>query len=828
MANLIHSDNELTKKLEPADSAEAGPSNDELKANSAPVNGGSPTLDGGIKPPERQNVNAIREALETQAEMEVGKPIAEKAQELKAEEAANSVQVDAKPGKQIIINIAGATDAVDPVVPNIETHRTKMPAVGGEDDSKVTSGMGTGAFGGTDSAAVTPNKLKKGAVRICPDCKAERGITQQMCEHGVCPVCDGEPCPECVGKGPVPEYCSLCKSAPCRCDQIYEDWRDRQMERRSSRTRVSYFLGDKKRTASFGTKEASDRFVAGMKTKYASEFKVADMPNTVEGWSNWETSALYQHMINTESSFSQYRDLARKAVWRRLLPSQLADQYRRLFQKQYRMVMQEAAEWEDVGGGGPEEPNWFEIAENAIEEVKSDQGNPNFTPEDMKLLEKMKIKGSLKKVRVSYTMTNVGEAVAVCPKCRQRIRDGEMVNWTSEGQEAHIHCPPPRNRNAGEKPSANNDSYGSKDRGMPMPKFMGITEETAVAPKLSVESTLSDEQKEINRRRVDLIHQVTDEMYPGRKFLSLDNEEQWGVVREARKRMKTRAAGDGESKTEEQVEKEAGFNFFFPGQVMREFYPELQHELVDYPNATNAPMQSPEITGEGGHDLDQMEGVNLDGAIEQALDTGNIQAVMPEDAELISVLSYESTSPAGAAGIGRDGKTEVLEGAPLRKENDIRGYMFTDEFYNQYEGVPGALMSVAHKVAAKDEATQFAMFLKKVCGEIAATMVACFKVTSRPLLNKVPGVGEVQLANVEQPSGMSSFNIVNTGSRVKYLLDKLTDSEIQDAINDAWAQAAVWHDGAEGGFVYEVFVRPENIDTDTMIMTYKFIAGTKE
>ena len=120
------------------------------------------------------------------------------------------------------------------------------------------------------------------------------------------------------------------------------------------------------------------------------------------------------------------------------------------------------------------------------------------------------------------------------------------------------------------------------------------------------------------------------------------------------------------------------------------------------------------------------------------------------------------------------------------------------------------------------------MFLKRVCGEIAATMIAAFKVTSRQLLDKVPGVGEVQLAQVEQPQGMSAFNTVNTGSRVKYLMGKLNDGEIKAAINEAWAQGAVWHDGPAGGFVYEVFVRPETIDTDTMIMRYKFVCGTKE
>jgi hypothetical protein len=95
-------------------------------------------------------------------------------------------------------------------------------------------------------------------------------------------------------------------------------------------------------------------------------------------------------------------------------------------------------------------------------------------------------------------------------------------------------------------------------------------------------------------------------------------------------------------------------------------------------------------------------------------------------------------------------------------------------------------------------------------------------------MNKIPGVGEIQLAQVEQPTGLSAFNVVNTGSRVKYLMEKLTDSEIQDCINDSYAQAAVWHEAKDGGYVYEVFVRAETVDTDSMLLKYKFVTGTKD
>jgi hypothetical protein len=291
----------------------------------------------------------------------------------------------------------------------------------------------------------------------------------------------------------------------------------------------------------------------------------------------------------------------------------------------------------------------------------------------------------------------------------------------------------------------------------------------------------------------------------------------------------SKKAGEGVAKTVEQ-EKEAGFNLFFPGQVLQEFYPELQHEIVDYPNASNSPMgmSTPEIVGDGGHELE--------GVLDDALDTNIIEMIqLPADVGEVEPLAmaaadYSSTSPAGGMGIGRDGKPEVLEGAPLRKENDIRGYMFTDEFYGQYQGVPGAAMQVASKTAADgDEQKQFALFLKKVCGEIAATLVAAFKVTSRPLLDKVPGVGEIQLDTIEQGANATMpLGQITQGGRVKYLMSKLNDGDIKQAINDAWAQAAVWNDNPEGGFVYEVFVRPETIDTDSLQMKYKFVCGTRE
>ena len=198
--------------------------------------------------------------------------------------------------------------------------------------------------------------------------------------------------------------------------------------------------------------------------------------------------------------------------------------------------------------------------------------------------------------------------------------------------------------------------------------------------------------------------------------------------------------------------------------------------------------------------------------------------------------NYVSTDPS-AIGIGRDGKPQVLEGAPLRKENDIRGPMFSEEFYANYPGVPGAALKMQGSLAefkkraaaSNEQKEMLGDFLKKVVGEIASTFVAAFKVTSRPVqLDQIPGTGEVNLVNVENSVNNWPFYAGEVGGRVKYLLEQMNDSDIADAINESWAQCSVWHSGsASGNFTYEVFVRAESIDTDNMKLKYKFVTGTK-
>src|SRR5208282_2554765 len=146
-ADLMHSDDDLSQKLEPATpeaTAEAGPSHDELVENSHDESGVG-VIDGEIRSPERQNVSAVRDAIEAQAEMEIGKTIGEKEEEMAARgdgpygdkevkdnaAAGGATEVTAKPGTQIIINVAGKKQAArEFVVKHTTVNDSRGPKTG--------------------------------------------------------------------------------------------------------------------------------------------------------------------------------------------------------------------------------------------------------------------------------------------------------------------------------------------------------------------------------------------------------------------------------------------------------------------------------------------------------------------------------------------------------------------------------------------------------------------------------------------------------------------------------------------------------------------------
>lgn len=882
-AEFIHNDAELASMMEgtPAkdvygeahiDGPEAGASNDELHANQHEENG-VPVTDGGIKSPERQNVNAIREAIETQAEMEVGKPIGLKQEQvnhaveqseakLNGEVPAATAEVSAKPGTQVVINIAskrtktsavpdtrGLTPEVarpggplkkgeritikpewqDPgddkyewivvrdevsgyggnvgimAIPKDKAEherwnqtppglrawsdaksnmverfgeKTSAEPIGGEDDSKITSGQGGGMFGGTD--------LEGPAFHVG---FTFRGVQRE------------------ASFSSLKEAQTFVKSASKKFGKVASGWVIEAAADPAKRNLVLELL----KGHNLSTEEIEKKLGGGQYTNMAYPIlqelaKEGLVSHKKMRWSLKASVAKKAYRVGKLSFSLETRVNAEnktdvfKAVVDRLneihgelkrknpqgfmdsfeqqLPSRMMDIAQALGLQVDYTPENDTYMFYDAAGAGTRNKEFGEFDQQQA----SEQGD-NALEQDEPNVERVDRRDPKQQFG------------------RGKGPFSDTVNSTFETLRKH------------NKGSINITSAQALPRkGSPEEAELKIAIQTLKMP--------------------DPMQNVMGG--PGREH-ALQTLQRYGLRWDEEAYMSggtgVKKAGDGMAKTETELEKEAGFNFFFPGQVVKEFYPEIQHEIVDYPNATNQPMSgagSPEIVGDGGHELE--------GILDEALDTNIMEMIqLPADIGEVEPLAmaaadYSSTSPAGGLGIGRDGKPEVLEGAPLRKENDIRGYMFTDEFYGQYEGIPGAAMAVASKTAAEgDETKQFALFLKKVCGEIAATLVAAFKVTSRPLLDKVPGMGEIQLDTIEQGSGTTMpLGQITQGGRVKWLMDKLNDGDIKAAINEAWAQAAVWNDNSEGGFVYEVFVRPETIDTDSLVMKYKFVCGTRE
>ncbi len=139
-----------------------------------------------------------------------------------------------------------------------------------------------------------------------------------------------------------------------------------------------------------------------------------------------------------------------------------------------------------------------------------------------------------------------------------------------------------------------------------------------------------------------------------------------------------------------------------------------------------------------------------------------------------------------------------------------------------YPGCALASLTLKSKLAGKrEEKEAFAQFLKLLMGELAAGFIAAFKATNRPLLNNVPGTGEIKLT---EPGRIDP----STADRLKYLIGSLNDSDIKDCINNASAQASVWHPDPDGGYVYECYVRASTLSTQDGVLKYQFITGSRE
>ena len=246
------------------------------------------------------------------------------------------------------------------------------------------------------------------------------------------------------------------------------------------------------------------------------------------------------------------------------------------------------------------------------------------------------------------------------------------------------------------------------------------------------------------------------------------------------------------------------FDWTAPGQVLRELLPGVYNQLQDQM-----------------HDQDDYF------PVEESMNkmTEHEDEGTPERDEFNAEEKHTLTSPGLVS-------TESGGGTPLRShERNIRGPFFMDQFYKIHADIPPAYLSIKSSKTASDASKVEAVenFLVGLTAEIASTLLAAFKVSNKPAFVGVPTEGVVDLK-----AGYTEMNtMLNTVSnpitaQLQALFNSISDSELSEAINEAWSQSAVWKDSGIKSFLYEVFVRIESVDTETMIVKYKFITSLKE
>ena len=699
---MIHSDAKLGATIEPT-------SNEEIAANSTPENGGYPLLDGDLHPPEIGNVNAMREALETQAEMEVGKPIADKEAELAAE-AGKSVEIDAKPGKQIIINIASE----------------------GDQESGVTSGHGGGMFGGTD-----------------------------------------------LSQGPGFD--------------------------------VKYKLKGKDGVKQFKSQAAADAFVKGATVKFDQKIAFGDMGNLIQmpkpkgnpkaqelhalltKMENKEMTGLGMASIGTILSIAQglAKELRVIPEWKKILdgirnyqadpdalPVAITDLKRILTRlnitssKTARFLTEDEAR--QAGREYIKEhgiPRWMTPKEAGFfspEDAKKFRDNNQGSNVALRDIDDESDEESQQKWEPMYPdkSKDFGRTLAGLEKDDEyygyqcAVCHTENFTRDEDGALRCLTCHPWLVSSLFKGYRRPDESMEDWKKRREQDWKNGTVKEATMPEK----GTPEWHRVQVAIKTIQMPDAMAGAMGGMTKDEAKAVLDKYGVRFKRSKEGDMKEAGEGKAKNENELDKEAGFNFFFPGQALKEFYPELQHELVDYPNANNTPMgeTTPEMVGDGGHDTE-----DLDAAVDGALDGLSIVETiqLPGDVgELEEVHTADmgepgiSTSPGGALGLGLDVKPSGMDpeggvrgirgpdsgrgamfmdefygdteagpsmevrsskkaDAPRRdtKEREPRGIAFNEEFYQQYgKGPKLALAYLKVKVAGQSDIEQFSMFLKKV------------------------------------------------------------------------------------------------------------------
>lgn len=256
--------------------------------------------------------------------------------------------------------------------------------------------------------------------------------------------------------------------------------------------------------------------------------------------------------------------------------------------------------------------------------------------------------------------------------------------------------------------------------------------------------------------------------------------------------------------------------YMHPGQILEQFYPDLLNSISGYPMGSPASNYTPPA-------LQRMDG-----------------QIMDDEADKVTVSDYSDEGMMHSHGQPGLIQTQDDSSVPLKpSERSIRGPFYSDQFYRIHTDIPPALLTMKSRAASlkktasdKQKAAIVGDFLKKLCGEIASSLLAAFMTTDRPLFTYSPAYSEIDLKNEQSFLPMNPI-LTATGmspyvAQLKSLFDSINDGDLTEAINNAYAQGAVWHESESGRFLYEVFVRIEEVDTEHLTIKYKYLTGTKD
>ena len=283
-------------------------------------------------------------------------------------------------------------------------------------------------------------------------------------------------------------------------------------------------------------------------------------------------------------------------------------------------------------------------------------------------------------------------------------------------------------------------------------------------------------------------------------------------------------------------------NWFNPGTVIEQFYPELQHEEVgsplitqyegDYINPFGAPgKQTPQDPNAMGlaQGLDENTGgVPLRNEMgfygpEYARNFYAPHADVPGNA-----LAFKK-HPKGAAQQPKKAEFPSFMGLKLAPPEHPQAENAETQTF-PVEPTPYQEPSREESIPEDAAFINMDRLLKGVVAAYAAQLIAAYKMTTKPVHLGVPFTDSLDLHLALEVAGGSESTLTQVDAakaQFDQALEKLSDDQKKVLLDNAVAQAAVWcqNTRGSGGFNYEVFVRAESLEGSSL--SVKVVTGVK-